>query len=292
VVHSAQEPTAYTGVYDALARRGGLLLPLAGIALTFAAALGAFLILLPGALTLARRFSALRPIDAFPGYLAFWWLLLMVVAPEPWIGDTTNLLFQPFVLVYAAAAIWTLCLPLRCAATYAGRLSGRLWASMAALVLIALPVLAISAGRMAHPKFQWGQAGSAQRVEPGLPAAAAFLRAHASVGDIFASSGLSEEFQLFDLSTELCSLTGMPAYLSRPYLEMIKETPRKRVATARLAALRDVEKQSDHREAMRRLRRMSVQWYVSAGEAGPAWDPARQRASFSKGAVSVYATKD
>lgn len=292
VVHSVQEPTAYTGVYDAIASRGGLLVPVAGIALTFVAALGAFVVLLPAAVALARRFGVLRPVDAFPGYLAFWWLLLMVVAPEPWIGDGTNLLFQPFVLVYAAAAIWTLCLPLRCVAARAGRLAGRLWASMAAVALIALPALAIGAGRMAHPKFQWGQAGAAQRVEPGLAAAAAFLRAHASVGDAFASSGLSEEFQLFDLSTKLCSLTGMPAYLSRPYLEMIKDAPRKRVAAARLDALREVEKQSDYREAMRRLRRMPVQWYVSAGEAGPVWDPGRQRATFSKGAVSVYATKD
>jgi hypothetical protein len=290
VVHSAQEPTAYPGIYAELASRGGAFALAAGVALTIGAALGAFVLLLPAAVALGSRFAALRSVDAFVAYIVLWWLLLMIVAPEPWIGDATNLIFQPFVLVYALAAIWTLCLPLRCLAR-TDELPGRLWPAMFAGALLALVLVAVGAERLARPKFQWGQEGAAQRVEPGLVAAAAFLRAHASVGEIFASSGLRADYQLFDLSTKLCALTGMPAYISRPYMEMIKEGPRKRVAAARLAALMEVERQTDYGEAMRLLRRMPMQWYVTAGEEGPRWDPKREHAAFSAGAVSVYATR-
>jgi len=282
VMHNSQEPTAYTGLYRELADQGRAIALWTGVGLTLVAALGAFVILLPAALVLGQRFAALRPIDAFVAYVVLWWLLLMVVAPEPWIGEGTNLLFQPFPLVYAAAAIWTVCLLVRCLVVRA------LWAAILGAALVALVPLAIAAERLAHPKFAWGQEGAAQRLEPGLVPAAAFLRANAARGDIFASSGLRADFQLFDLSTQLCSLTGMPAYLSRAYLEMIKGEPRKALVGARLAALQEVERQTGYDEAMRLLRGTPVRWYVSAGERGPLWDPGRARAAFKSGTVAVY----
>lgn len=284
VMHHRQEPTAYTGVYHELASRGGSLPLLAGVGLTLAAALGAFIVLLPAALAAAYRRGVLQPIDAFAGCVIAWWLLLIGIAPEPWIGEGTNLLFQPFPLVYASAAIWTLCLLARCLPPR------RAWAALLLLVVAGGAAIAFSAPRLAHPKFDWGQEGAAQRVPPGLVAAADFLRANAARGDIFAASGLREEFDLFDLATQVASLTGMPAYLSRPHLEMIKGEPRRSVVLARLRAIREMEGQADYDAAMRLLGAMGVRWYVHAGERGPRFDPGRSRAAFSSGALAVYRT--
>lgn len=291
-MHQAQEPTAYTGIYADLASEDAPGFTLAaGIVLVVVAALGAFVALLPAAMSLARHFAALRPIDAFPAYLAFCWLLLMLFAPVPWHEDSTNLIFQPFVLVYAAAAVWTLCLLLRSLAARADRVASRLWPAMLAGAALALPAIAAGAETLAHPKFSWGQKDAAPRLEPGLVQAAAFLRKQAPVGDIFAAAGLTAERALFDLSTELCALSGMPAYLSRPYLEMLKGSPRKAVASARLAALQQVDRETDYGSAMRALQRLGVQWYVVAGKEGPPWDPRRERAAFSAGTTAVYPTR-
>jgi hypothetical protein len=290
-VHQAQEPTAYTGIYADLASEDAPGFTLAaGIVLMVVAALGAFVVLLPAAMSLAGRFAALRPIDAFPPYLAFCWLLLMLFAPVPWHGDSTELIHRPFVLLYAGAAIWTLCLALRYLATRAGEVPSRLWPTVLAGALLALPAIMVGAQGMASPKFRWAEKDAAPRVEPGLVEAAVFLRKQARVGDIFAAGGLSAEYVPFDFATRLCALTGIPAYLARPYLEMIKDGPRKTVAGARLAALEEVDRQADYAAAIDLLRRLRVQWYAVAGEKGPRWDPGRERAAFSAGTISLYAT--
>jgi hypothetical protein len=291
VVHTRQEPTAYTGVYpDLMSEFASASVLTAGILLAVVAALGAFVILLPGAMALARRCGVLRPIDAYPAFLVFCWLLLMLFAPVPWHGDSTELIHRPFVLLYAGAAIWTLCLALRSLATRAGEIPSRLWPTLLAGALLALPAIMAAAPGMATPKFRWAEKDAAPRVEPGLVEAAAFLRKQARVGDIFAAGGLSAEYVAFDFATRLCALTGIPAYLARPYLEMIKDGPRKTVAGARLAALEEVDRQADYATAIDLLRRLRVQWYAVAGEKGPRWDPGRERAAFSAGTISVYAT--
>jgi hypothetical protein len=289
--HTAYEPTAYAGVYADLANKhGGGVAIAAGILLAFVAALGALIVLLPAAVAFARRRGVLRPIDAYPAFLAFCWLLLMLFAPVPGHGDPTELIHRPCVLLYAGAAIWTLCLALRCLAGQAGEVTSRLWPTVLVGALVALPAIITGAHGMASPKFRWGQNEVAKRVEPGLVEAAAFLRKQARVGDIFAAGGLSAQYTEFDFPTRLCALTGIPAYLSRPYLEMIKDGPRKTLAGARLTALREVDRQADYTAAMDLLQRLRVQWYAVAGEKGPRWDPGRERAAFSAGTISLYAT--
>jgi hypothetical protein len=291
-VHTGQEPTAYTGIYADLASRTPPLFSLtAGIVLAFVAALGAFLVLLPAALALAGRRGALRPVDAFPGLLAFCWLLLMLFAPIPWHGEPTDLIHRPFVLLYSAAAVWTLCLVLRCLAARGGQVASRLWRTVLAGALLGLPAIVSSADGMARPKFRWGEKDAAPRVEPGLLAAAAFLREHAASGDIFAAAGLNGAYETFDFSTKLCALSGMPAYLARPHMEMIKDAERKAIAGARLVALNQVDRETSYEAAMESLRGLNVKWYVVAEGHAPAWHSKDARATFSAGEIAVYATR-
>lgn len=289
IVHTWQEPTGYPGLYLHLATLGDTAFTVtAGIVLTFVAALGVFALFLPGAMALAGRFRALRPIDALPAYLALCWLLLMFYAPVPWFGDPSNLIVQPFVLLYAVAAVWTLCLVVRMLPRPP---VSRMRPAFLAAALLALPMIMSWTGSAAQPKFRWGQEGAAARVEAGLAEAAAFLRKQARVGDIFAVAGQSRDYVLLDLATKLCSMSGLPTYLSRPHMEMLKEDARKRIVATRLAELEDLAALTDYGEALRTLRRLDVQWYVVAGEAGPRWDRGRRRATFSAGEIALYAAR-
>lgn len=284
-IHGAQEPTAYTGVYDDLASKpdSGFALT-AGIVLAYVAALGVFVVLLPVAHALARHRDRLRPIDAFPAFVACCWLLLMLFAPVPWLGDPTELTHRPFVLLYAVATVWTLCLAIR------GVVARMLWPMTLALCLFALPAVMVGAAGMAWPKPDWAQSHATHRLEPGLLEAAAFLRRQAvRPGDTFAVAGLSDELAVVDVAAQLASLSGLPAYLARPYLEMIKDAPRKAVVTARLAALREIDRQTDYAAAAAMLQHIGVRWYVVTGEQGPRWDPARRHAAFVARSVGVYA---
>jgi hypothetical protein len=190
--------------------------------------------------------------------------------------------------VYTASAIWTLCLLLRALETRID-CARKLWPAVLAAALLALPALVAHADRMARPKFRWGEFDAAVRVTPGLVEAAAFMRKHAAVGDTFVAANLNASYATFDLSMQLCALSGMPAYLSRPYLEMIKDAPRKSVVEMRLAALEEVGRQADHAQAIEALQRLRVQWYVVTGDQGPRWDPQRSHAAFRAGTVALYA---
>ncbi|MGH8745880.1 MAG: hypothetical protein ACREUK_05265 [Burkholderiales bacterium] len=291
VVHTEQAPTAYDGVYANLERLDSPAFVLgAGIGLAIVAALGAFVVLLPMAWLLARKKGVLQPIDATCGILFYCWMLLMLFAPVPWHGDPTDLIHRPFVLLYAAVAIWTLCLALRALGTSLDLRAG-VWPVLALSAILAWPAVAVNAADMMYPKFRWGARDASAHVPSGLVEAAAYLRRHAAIGDVFAAAGLSAAYAPFDVSMQLCALSGMPAYLSRPHAEMIKDGPRKRVAASRLAAMHRVDSAEDYGEAMNTLRALHVQWYLVADATGPRWDPARAHAAFRSGTVALYAVK-
>jgi hypothetical protein len=281
-LHTGQEPTAYTGVYAGLRNTAGAgPLFAAGIGLALAAALGAFVLALPLAGLVGRARGALRPIDTASGYLVLCWLLLVLFAPVPWHGDPSDFTHRSFVLLYGACAIWTLCLLVRAARK-------PLWLPLLALALLALPAVVVTAGGMTQPKFSWGKADSSARVPPGLVEAARFMRAAALAGDSFAVSRLSMQMAPFDLPTQLCALSGMPAFLSRPYLESIKDAPRRELVQQRFAALERVASLSEHGAALQALAVLGVRWYVSEGQHGPRWDPDHSRAAFRSGTIALY----
>ena len=284
VAHSGHEPTAYTDFYAEvmIGDEWGYSL-VVGIVLSYLAALGTLAALLPAAALLARRWQALRPLDAFPAYVAYSWLLLLLFAPLTWAVQGPELIDRPVVLLYAAIAIWAACLLLRS--------SARAWPVALAAAIVLLPVMLAHSAQLARPKFASGALHLDLRAEPGLLELAAFLRREARAGDSFAVAGLSAEFAVVDLALELCALTGVPAYVSRPHLEMLQGGPRKDAVAARVSALREVALQGDAAQAHARLRQMRVQWYVVPHGAAPRWDPARERAVFHAGKFSLYAAR-
>jgi hypothetical protein len=290
-VHTDQEPTAYTGLYAYLQSANAPAITLmAGIMLAIVAALGVFVILFPAACLLAHEKRVLKPIDALCGLLSYCWLLLMLFAPVLFNGDSTDLIHRPFVLLYAAMAIWTVCLVLRVATLRLDRV--RAWQALLLAAILALPAIASDAPGMMHPKFRWGERFVSMPIPPGLVEAASIMRKHATAGDIFAVAGMSAAYAAIDVPLQVCALSGMPAYLSRPFLEMSKDGPRARVAAARLAELHAVDDAADYGAAMQRLRAIDVRWYLVTDNRAPRWDPARKRAAFVARSVALYDVRD
>lgn len=285
VAHNQQEPTAYTGLYRRLlASYGPELAVAAGVLLVIPASLGVFTVLYPVSALLAHRARGLQAIDLVPIALIACYLLLMITAPVPPNGDATELTQRPFVVLYAVIAIWT-------AAGFASwlALQGGVRSRGVRLVLFLIGALSVIwAVRYTDRDWRWAQV---HEVAQGLPRAADFLRTHWRPGDILAVEGLEPGWVTTDKAIQLVSMSGMPAYLTRPHIHIEAGGRRKEVALQRHAALARVAEEQTLSAALTRLRELGVHWYVVAGSAGPRWDPHRQDAVFVADTVAVYSSR-
>jgi len=273
-----QPGIAYAGWYDSLLQRygAGVVLPL-GVLLVFPAFLGVFTLLYPIALWLRHRSA----FDAMPALLLAGYVVLMVLAPIPPHGDATELTQRPFVLVYAVVAIWTV-------AVFVERLAFR-W--VLAVTCAAFVALLPRSGLWAElPKFSWGWNYYARAITPGLARTAVFLRKEGKPGDEFAVQGLRHGWVATDAATELAALSGMPAYIARPYIHIAQRGERALLAEERYAALQAVARETQASAALARLRALGIRWYVVTDGRGPAWDRQRRLAAFTSGKVALYRT--
>jgi len=271
-----QPAIAYAGWYDSLLQRYGarVALPL-GVLLVFPVFLGVFTLLYPIALWLRHRSA----FDAVPLLLIAGYAALMVLAPIPAHGDATELTQRPFVLVYAVVAIWTV-------AVFVERVSFRWMLAASGAAVVALWPHSGLLGEL--PKFSWGWNYYARALTPGVVRTAAFLRKEGKPGDEFAVQGLQPGWVPTDAATELAALSGMPAYIARPYIHMAQGGERALVAQERYGALVAVARETRAPAALARLRRLGIRWYVVADGRGPAWDPEWRFAVFRDRKVAVY----
>ncbi|MBV9191784.1 MAG: hypothetical protein JOZ85_14955, partial [Betaproteobacteria bacterium] len=284
VAHNQQEPTGYSGVYaHLLASHGaGLAFPV-GVLLVFPAGLGIFLLIYPLAVFARQRSQDLQATDWMPAVVAAWYVLLMVTAPIPGHGDSTEWTQRPFVVLYAVVAVWT-------AAGLASWLTAQGWSAsrMAwSLGLAAALAVPLALNYTLHD-LRWSLTSRAAR---GLPHAAAFIREHWRPGDVLAAQGLKRGVVVTDTAVELVALTGMPAYIARPFVQFAREGRAGEIARERYGALIDVAAETTAPAALARLRRLGIQWYVIADYEGPGWDPERRAAAFAEGTVAVYSAR-
>lgn len=283
VAHNQQEPTTYTGIYaHLLARYGAGLAFTVGVLLVFPAGLGVFLLFYPLAVFAQQRERRLQATDCIVPAVAAWYVLLMVTAPIPGHGDSTEWTQRPFVLLYAVVAVWS-------AAGLASWLEARQWSArrmLWSLGAVAVLAVALALNYTVHD-YRWS---ITTRAAHGLPAAAAFIREHWQPGDVLAAQGMKLGVVVTDTAVESVALTGIPAYLARPYVQFAREGRPGEVARERYGALIDVASESTAAAALARLRGLGVQWYVIAAPEGPGWDPERRDATFSEGTVAVYST--
>jgi hypothetical protein len=286
VVHDRQEPTAYPGFY--LPMRDTLYGIPAGILLMYAASLGAFVVLYPLALWLAHRARALRVSDSFSGFVLAAYLAVMLTGPIDKYRDSTEFTVRPFVLVYAALAVWTVCLLCR---AFALRWP-QAWRTMLGACLLGVALAWQGSPAMGLPKFEWGWLYYPKRIDAGLTQAGRYLREHGRAGQVFAVRGLQLGWAATDPAVQLVSLSGMPAYLSYVSAHTIEAPRREKVALERYALLARLDRAPSAAAALEELRRLGIAWYVTTGWSGPPWDPARRQARFFERNVAIYAVPE
>lgn len=287
--HTLHEPTAYPGWYQNLLEAGGRSVAVpAGMLAVLVAGLGALLVAYPLVLALTLRNRALGAGDGATIAIVGCYILLLVTAPVAQHGDTTEFTQRPFVLLYAVIAAWTAAALVELVALRVQLGPRRVWMVTLAASTLALPLVWPQTGALGQPKFGWGWRHLTHSVEDGLPEAARFLRRNFRPGDVFAAQGLTLDWVMTDVATKMTSLTGAPAYLARPFVQIIKGGRRKEVALERYAALARVLDEQSASAALARLRERGIQWYVVAGSAGPRWDPERRHAAFATGEVAIY----
>ncbi|MGB9365896.1 MAG: hypothetical protein WCE79_07775 [Xanthobacteraceae bacterium] len=296
LIHRAQEPTGYPGLYDSLVGSLGIgPAAILGTLLIVPGVLGVFTVLYPLLLVLvvrqARRAMAARqappqpmdlfplrlgPLDLFPLLLL---LLLLLFVLFAWGAPTTlfEIKHRAVVLLYQVFAIWTAAYLSR--AMFASRSSDE-----AALpYLAAIVVAAVAVGLAfdvdpARPRFAWGKQYYRVAAAPGVVDAAAHLRASARPGDTAAIGPIDDKAYFGDPATQIASLTDVPNYLARAALYGKTAGGRAEVVEQRLRQLRAVEASSDLSSAEGLLRAAGITWYVAFGPAGPGFDPARAHA--------------
>jgi hypothetical protein len=281
-----QPGTAYAGWYESLLQRHGerVAIPL-GVLLVFPAFLGVFVLLYPVAVWLRHR-SAL---DTIPLLLIAGYAALLLLAPIPANGDPTEFTHRPFALVYAVVSAWTVAV-----LTERIRFRWLVAASVAGLVALWPGSGLWSEG----PKASWGWNYYARALTPGLAQAAGFLRKEGKPGDQFAVTPLPRGWAPIeqpgwvptDAAVELAALSGMPAYLARPYLPILEGGERRWVAEERFAALEAIEREVQPQAALGRLAALGIRWYVVVGEHGPLWDAGRRLAVFHDRRIAIYRT--
>lgn len=285
--HTRQQPTAYRGLYAGLmALYGAHVAVPVGVLLVLASTLGIFGIFYPVSVLLARRARRPELIDLVPLVLLACYLLLILTAPIPAHGDSTEFTQRPFVLVYAVFAVWT-------AASFAGWLAlhgglrrRRVWLPL----LIAAAFTVVWVLRYTVGDWRWAETYT---VAEGLPQAATYVRSRSQPGDLLAAQGLSTKLETTDLAVQMISMTGVPAYLTRPFIHLSGGGPRAQTALQRYVALRAVEREASAEAALTRLRALGIRWYVVAesDRSGPLWDPERRRAAFVDRMVAVYSVE-
>jgi hypothetical protein len=193
------------------------------------------------------------------------------------------------VLFYAVVAIWTVAGLVRALIARGVPHVGRALLVAGGVGLVLVWPQTGMLGEL--PKFLWGWKHYPYFLHEGMPQAATYIRRSAIPGDLIAAQGLSYGWVSTDIATQLVGMTGVPAYIARPFIHFEGKGPRHEVALKRYFELKQVAAEASVPDALARLRELGVSWYVVVGKAGPLWDPARGQAAFSNGEVAVYSTR-
>lgn len=287
ITHNQQQPVSYRGLYQGLTAAYGpeVAMPI-GVLLIIPACLGIFVLLYPASLLLPGRRDRREAIDSLPLIVLLCYLLLIVTAPVPKYGDAGELTHRPFVLVYAVFAIWTAVEFVRWIAMYGGLAAPRI--RLALVFATALSVMVVL--RYTVRDWRWAYSYT---VAQGLPRAADFIRGHWRPGDTLAAQGLQNTLVTTDLAIQIVSMTGIPAYLAMPFLQVSRGATQAEAAAERFHSLEIVAREDSAPAAFARLRGLGIRWYVVAehDHTGPRWDRDRRAAAFIDRMVAVYEVK-
>lgn len=282
-LHTYMAPTNYDGFYAYLiqligplgALPFGLLLALVGMA-------GIWLLTFLSGLSIGLWYRRIEEIDWLPAALLPYACILMMLAPTPFNGDFTEFRQRAFVLVYVLLIIWT--------AKFIVSFS-RITISPTVAGIAALLALIPASWWMPYAKVsRVGWAASFDNIEitPGVVSAARWIKQEGRRGDSIAVANTKPDEKLFDIPTTLMSISGVPAYLSRPGLYALSGYPRADTVKLRLAELSLIHNMTNATEARERLKKDGIGFYVTLKTDMPSWDKEGSTSSLKVGDVTVW----
>ncbi|HXE17690.1 MAG TPA: hypothetical protein VN632_10705 [Stellaceae bacterium] len=289
-------PSDYLRFYGMLIHEGPAMRTLAtfggGLAV-MVAALGVWIAIFPAAAWWEARRDRFRPEDYFPLVLSLAYIAQIFWAPvAPYYNDVTEFRHRQFLLVYAIVLLWTI--PRLAVIAGLGELIGRVPAprALAAGAILALAAVAIYGDvnpAVPSPIMTWARHYNDPPLDPGMPQAAAWLRARARPGDVMALPVAESRTLLFGQANEMGGLTGIPVYAARIDINLVAHGAAIAALTRRReAAIAAVERISDRNAALAALRGLGVKWFVAVTADLPAWDRTGDAATFHAGSTFVY----
>jgi len=238
------------------------------------------------------RENKLEALDAVPPLLCCTYLFLIFWAPMAQNGSLDEYKHRHFLLLYAVIVVWTLLRFMKLdmlAPWFSGR-NGIRAIGIGTVGLVALLV----AGQKIDPakpgdRIEWANTYFYNiKVDPGIVAAAYFIRSHARQGDIIAVDRASAYVDLDGPANKLASIADMPIYVGRAALEAKRGPQFDKIVQARLTDIDDVMRASSVADAFHMLQVKKISWLVTIAPAFPAWDAEGNATTFRSGQVYVY----
>ncbi|UXR93127.1 hypothetical protein [Agrobacterium tumefaciens] len=283
LLHTHMEPTNYDGFYAYLIQSMGPVgaLPI-GLLLALVGMAGIWLLTFLSGFSIALWYRGTEEIDWLPAALLPYACVLMTLAPTPFNGDFTEFRQRAFVLVYVLLIIWTakftvLFSRVSISPTVAG------FAALLALISAGFWMPYAKVSRMA-----WGASYDNVEIIPGVVSAARWIKQEGRRGDSIAVANTKPDEKLFDIPTTLMSISGVPAYLSRPGLYALSGYPRSETVKSRLAELSLIHNITSATEAQKRLRNDGIGFYVTLKTDMPSWDKEGSISSLKVGDIAIW----
>ena len=288
-VHRQMIPTAYDGLYDALASRLPLqLLLFTGALAILPATLGLMLPLLAG-LSVVRR----GPGIAFRGDAMVWAMVpvalgLVLFAPAAAHGDFTEYQHRGLPLLYLA---FTAAVASGIVRLMRNRLR-RAPASSAPILLASAFVAAMYLQSDTDPAAPVNDGASAffpLALDGSLTAAAEFLRKHGTDGTRLLVVPADTEAMLNDAASTLVALTGMPAWVGRARIQIaVGSGDRQALVRERLADIEHMQAAETPDRLAELAGARNIGWIVLRPPARLPWDPDGLSAAYRDARIAVY----
>lgn len=258
-----------------------------------AAAVGVYLILYPALLISKLKSKSLVLTDLIPLALLTIFICFMVYAPVARNADLTEYKHRHFPLLYWVFAIYcnTFLVSLVFKHVKGLEVDKRYFGGVCILLLITLPwVISTEAAKPNFKSMQWATVMHGNAVEKEKLDLANFIHKNSTMGDVFLVPLPLQNYgqtTINSFTTEIISLSGIPAYLSRTTLFGPMPGCIGRLVAQRKAIAMAIASAPNWNEAANIMRNNGIRWYLYDNNSFPGWAPTGV-ASFANPRFAVY----
>lgn len=260
------------------------------VLLILVAVLGVYCVLYPLALFFSVRRFGFRVMDALPLFVLLSFIGLTLFAPAAYTSDITEYKQRHFLLLYVLVVVYTIyyavsLVPKTIVDTVTFK---KVVAAGAGCILVGVVALNWGANpaRPSVVAMSWASFAHNQSTAPGLLDSAAYIKAHANLGDVMVIGNPAVGPARETANVDLISLTGVPAYAARP--RMTKSQCVIDISKKRIGVLQTLSTMDNWPEAQKFLQTNGIRWVVFPAGGYPKWDTGLKAAAFSSKGMSVY----